>query len=66
MVKLHVDPEVTPRKQQHRRIPFYVRGDVEKELERLERLDIVENVKSPTPWISPIAVVPKKSGEERN
>ena len=49
VVKLHVDPDVTPRKQPHRRIPFHVRRDVEKELERLERLDIIEKVKSPKP-----------------
>ncbi|CAH3140167.1 unnamed protein product, partial [Porites evermanni] len=33
IVKLHVDPDITPRQQPHRRIPFHVRGDVEKELE---------------------------------
>ena len=38
-------------------------GDVEKELERLERLDIIEKVEGPTPWISSIVVIPKKSGE---
>jgi len=65
VVKLHVHPEVTPRKQPHGRIPLHVRGEVEKELERLERLDIIEKVKGPTPWISPIVVVPKKSGEVR-
>ena len=65
IVKLHVDPDITPRQQPPRRIPFYVREDVEKELERLERLDIIERVEGPTPWISPIVVVPKKSGEVR-
>ena len=35
-VKLHIDPDVTPRQQPHRQIPFHVREDVEKELERLE------------------------------
>jgi len=38
---------------------------VEKELKRLEKLDIIETVEGPTPWISPIIVVPKKSGEVR-
>ena len=65
IVKLHVDPDITPRQQPHSSIPFHVRGDVEKELERLERLDIIERVEGPTPWISPIVVVPKKSGEVR-
>jgi len=41
-VKLHIDPDVTPRQQPHRRIPFHVGEDVEKELKRLEKLDIIE------------------------
>ena len=65
IVKLHVDPDITPRQQPHRSIPFHVRGDVEKELERLDRLDVIERVEGPTPWISPIVVGPKKSVEVR-
>jgi len=38
---------------------------VEKELERLESLDIIEKVTGLTPWVSPIVVVPKSSGEVR-
>ena len=64
-VKLHIDPDVSPKQQPHCRIPFHVRSDVEKELKRLEELDIIEKVDGPTPWISPIVVVPKKSGEVR-
>ena len=40
VVKLHVDPHVTPKKQPHRRIYFHVRGDVEKEFERSKRLGL--------------------------
>ena len=56
VVKLHVDPDVTPRQQRHRGISFHVRGDVEKELERLERLEIMKKVEGPTPWVSPVVV----------
>ena len=38
---------------------------MEKELKRLEKLDIIKTVEGPTPWISPIVVVPTKSGEVR-
>ena len=55
-VKLHIDPDVTSQQQPHRRIPFHVREDV---------LDIIEKVEGPKPWISPIVIVPKKSGEVR-
>ncbi|KAK7099608.1 hypothetical protein V1264_003723 [Littorina saxatilis] len=64
-VKLHIDQNIQPVAQQHGRIPFHVRKDVEAELERLERLDIIEQVQGPTPWISPVVVVPKKTGGVR-
>ena len=32
LIKLHIDPQVKPKQQPHRRIPFHVRKDVEKEL----------------------------------
>nr|XP_054763090.1 uncharacterized protein K02A2.6-like [Lytechinus pictus] len=58
--KLHVNPSVTPVTQSHRRIPFHVRRNVEAELKRIQDLDIIEPVhQEPTPWVSPIRVVPK-------
>ena len=60
-VKLHVDESVTPTAQQHRRIPFHIREKVEKELERLEKLDVIEKVEGPTPWVSPIVAAPKSN-----
>ena len=47
--------------QRHILIPFHVRKKVEDELLRLEKLDIIEKVEGPTPWISPILVVPRKN-----
>ena len=44
VVKLHKDADVQPKQQPHRRIPFHVRQDVQKELETLENLDIIEKV----------------------
>ena len=64
-VKLHIDETVTPKRQPHRRIPYHIRKDVEIELKRLEDDDIIEKTDGPTPWISPIVVVPKKSGTVR-
>jgi uncharacterized protein YicC (UPF0701 family) len=49
-VQLHIDTDVTY---------THIRKDVEKELQRLEDLDIIEQVDGPTPWVSPIVVVPK-------
>ena len=64
-IKLHVDKQVKPVAQRHRRVPFHTRKDVEKELESLEERGIIEKVDGPTPWISPVVVVPKKQGGVR-
>ena len=61
-VKLHVDETVKPIAQWRRCIPFHIRKDVEQGLERLEKLDIIEKVDGPTPWLSPTVIVPKKNG----
>ncbi|MCG7866506.1 MAG: hypothetical protein JAY74_09055 [Candidatus Thiodiazotropha taylori] len=64
-VKLHIDQSVQPVSQRHRRIPFHVRKDVEAELQRLEDQGVIEPVSGPTPWVSPVVVVPKKSSGVR-
>ena len=50
-IDLHVDPDVQPVQQPHRRIPvpFHVRKDVEKELEIMKANDLIEEVDGPTP-----------------
>ncbi|XP_028418333.1 uncharacterized protein K02A2.6-like [Dendronephthya gigantea] len=58
-VKLHIDETVKPVAQPHRRIPFHVRKQVELKLKEMEDDDIIERVEGPTPWVSPIVVVPK-------
>ena len=58
-LKLHIDPTIPPRTQPHRRIPFHVRRQVESELQYLEQQDIIEKIDGPTPWVSPLVVVPK-------
>ena len=63
-VKFHVDPDVKPVVQPHRRIPFHMRKRVEEEIKRLEELDIIEKVDGPTPWVSPIVAMPKPKKPE--
>ena len=60
-LKLHVNPDITPVQQPIRRIPFHTRKKVEVELERLQRLDIIEPVMGPTSWVNPIVPVPKSN-----
>ena len=58
-VRVHVDESVKPVALPHRRIPFHVRKQVERKLEQLESEGIIERAEGPTPWVSPIVVVPK-------
>ncbi|XP_014678410.1 PREDICTED: uncharacterized protein LOC106818198 [Priapulus caudatus] len=64
-VKLYIDENVEPKQQPHRRIPFHVRKAVEKELDKLKEMDVIEKVSGSTPWVSLIVVVPKKNNEVR-
>lgn len=62
-VHFHIDPNIPPKHQTHRRIPVHVRKDVKSELHRIQSMDIIEEVEGAMPWVSPIVIVPKKSGE---
>ena len=59
---LHIDTKVTPVAQKARQIPFHLRKKVEYELKILEEQHIIERVDGPTPWISPLVLIPKKNG----
>lgn len=58
-VHLHIDNKVLPVAQQHRRIPFHLRKQVEQEIIRLEKAEIIEKAEGPTLWVSPVVIVPK-------
>lgn len=62
-LKFHVDSEVKPVAQHTRKVPFSRRENVERTLQELERMDIIEKVQGPTPGVSLSVVVPKPSGE---
>ncbi len=63
-VKVHVDESIKPIAQPHRRIPFHVRKKVEEKLLELQEADIIEPAEGPTPWISPIVIVPKPNNPD--
>lgn len=60
-LEIPIDKEVTPVAQPLRRAPFNLRSLIEKKLDELENLDVIEKASGPTPWISPVVVVPKKN-----
>eukprot|EP00112_Aurelia_sp_Birch-Aquarium-sp1_P009823 Seg2131.1 transcript_id=Seg2131.1/GoldUCD/mRNA.D3Y31 product="putative protein K02A2.6" protein_id=Seg2131.1/GoldUCD/D3Y31 len=60
-----IDKTVKPVAQQVRRVPFSLRSQIEKKLDELEKLDVIEKAQGPTPWISPVVVIPKSNAEIR-
>ena len=58
-VKIHLNPDVTPVIQPHRRTPFHLRQKVKDELQHLEDMDVIERVTQPTSWVSPLVAAPK-------
>ena len=64
-VKLHIDESVKPDVQKLRPPPKGLMDKMEQKLEELVECDITEPVEGPTPWVSPVLVVPKPSGDIR-
>lgn len=58
-LKIHLDESVPPVVQNVRRVPFNIRKQVEEKLDELLKLDVIEPVNGPTPWVSPLVIVPK-------
>lgn len=65
-LKLHIDESVKPVAQPVCRIPFGLCEKVDKKLDELLELDIIEEVPDgPSGWISPLVVVSKGDGDVR-
>ena len=63
--KIHINPDATPVAQSVRKIPLSIRKKVEEKLQELVQADVIERVEGPTPWVSPVCVVPKPSRDFR-
>ncbi|CAL1586203.1 unnamed protein product [Knipowitschia caucasica] len=63
-VRLHIDGNVEPVAQPLRRVPFHLREAVDRKIEELLRMDIIEKVEGPTPWVNPVVVVPKAKDKD--
>ena len=64
-VSITVDKSARPVAQPARRPPFSVKADIEKELARLAKADIIEPVKEASPWVSLVVPVRKSNGTLR-
>ena len=58
-LELHIDRDVQPVAQPVRRMPYSLRKGVEKKLDELLALDVIEPVQGPTSWVSAPIAVPK-------
>ncbi|XP_062507651.1 uncharacterized protein K02A2.6-like [Corticium candelabrum] len=65
MLHLDVDPTVPPVKMPLRKMPIAIQTQLKDELQRLERLDVIERVDTPTEWISSLVAVKKPNGKLR-
>lgn len=65
--KLHleVDTSVTPVKQPLRRVPVAMKSKLKEELARLEKEGVIQQVDTPTDWVSSLVVVKKPNGKLR-
>ena len=52
-IKLHINPSLPPVAQKHQRFLFHIHKDVGKDLDRLEKMDVIEKVQNPTPLYKP-------------
>lgn len=60
VVNIPIDRNVVPVAQPYRRIPVPLEDTVNSKIDELSSLGIIEKVNGPSPWISPLVVVPKE------
>lgn len=65
LVEIPIDSSVKPVSQTHRRIPIPLEEKIEKTIEELLAGDIIEEVRGPSRWVSPIVPILKENGDLR-
>lgn len=65
LVEIPIDPNVQPVQQPYRRPPIALEEKIEAKLKSLLDKDIIEPVKGPSSWVSPIVPVIKDNGDIR-
>ena len=63
--RLNVKPTAIPVVMPNRRVPISVRPALKAELERLCKLEVIQPVSEPTPWVSQIVLAKKRNGDLR-
>ena len=57
-IKLHIYEIIRPVEERHRRTPFHLRNNVERELNKRLEQEIIERIEgTPTSWVSPVVTL---------
>lgn len=64
-IKIEIDPSVIPKQQHLRRVPISLKDYLEAELTRLQKVDVIERVRKPSKFVSPLIFVPKDRDQYR-
>ena len=62
---INVDENVAPIVHPARKVPFAQEGKLKDDLERMEKLEVIEKVDEPTDWVNSLVLVEKKNGKLR-
>lgn len=65
LVEIPIDESIKPVAQPYRRIPIPLETRIEQKISELLQADIIEEVKGPSSWVSPIVPVLKDNGDVR-
>lgn len=65
IIDIPIDESITPVIQPYRRIPIPLEDKVDKKIEELVQLDIIEAVNNPCKWVSPMVPIVKRNGDIR-
>ena len=65
LLKVHVDPTAPSVQHACRKIPFKIRDKVKAELQRMEKLGVIQRQEEPTYWVGSLTYTTKKNGDIR-
>ena len=62
--RMKTDPEVVPIVRPPRKIPYAMKDEVEKELQRMVKIGVIAPTTEPAPWVSAMVATRKKNGKD--
>ena len=62
--RMKTDPEVVPIIRSPRKIPYAMKDEVKKELQRMAKIGVIAPTTEPAPWVSTMVATRKKNGKD--